>query len=124
MPCEPHQGLPASWSIPIAATVAVVAAMLLYLRDWRGLRRDFPEETSGSRPAAFVAGMVVLWAVIGSPLSALDHVLLTFHMVQHLLLMTVAAPLILLGTPGVAFVRGAPWLFRRAAGVFLRSAAV
>ena len=121
MPCEPHQGLPASWSIPIAATVAVVAAMLLYLRDWRRLRRDFPEATSGSRPAAFVAGMVVLWAVIGSPLSALDHVLLTFHMVQHLLLMTVAAPLILLGTPAIALPRGLPHPVRGALGRFLRS---
>jgi len=41
--------------------------------------------------------MLVVWVVIGSPLSTLDHALLTFHMVQHLLLMTIAAPLILQG---------------------------
>jgi putative membrane protein len=52
--------------------------------------------------------MVLLWIVIGSPLSALDHQLLTFHMVQHLLSMTVAAPLILLGTFAVALPREAP----------------
>src|SRR5256885_9213498 len=54
-----------------------------------------PGWPSSRRLAAFVAGMAVLWVVVGSPLSTIDHALLTFHMVQHLLLMTVAAPLIL-----------------------------
>src|ERR1700737_3625350 len=102
MPCEPHPGSPVPWSIPIPGTVAVVAAMLLYFRGWRRLRKAFPEGASGGRPAAFVGGMLVLWMVMGSPFSALDHLLLTFHMLQHLLLMTVAAPLILRGTPRVA----------------------
>src|SRR5207245_7152850 len=61
------------------------------------LRPGWP---SSRRLAAFVAGMAVLWVVVGSPLSTLDHALLTFHMVQHLLLMTVAAPLILWGGSG------------------------
>ena len=42
-------------------------------------------------------GAAVLWIAIASPLSHLDHHLLTAHMVQHLLIMMVAAPLILLG---------------------------
>src|SRR5260370_1262274 len=105
MPCEFHSVPPASWSIPIPTTVAIVAAVLLYLRGWRSLREGFPEAASGCRPAAFVGGMLVLWIVIGSPLSALDHALLTLHMVQHLLLMTVAAPLILLGAPAATLPR-------------------
>jgi len=48
---------------------------------------------------ALAAGALALWAAIWSPLSVLDHQLLTAHMVQHLLLMTIAAPLILLGVP-------------------------
>jgi cytochrome c oxidase assembly factor CtaG len=124
MPCEPHQVAPTSWSIAIPATVAIVAAVLLYLRGWRRLRKGFPDLASGCRPAAFVGGMLVLWIVIGSPLSGLDHKLLMFHMVQHLLLMTVAAPLILLGTPGVALSRGVPQPIRGAVGRLLRSAAV
>jgi putative membrane protein len=71
----------------------------------RRLRKAFPEGASGGSPAAFAGGMLVLWIVMGSPFSALDHLLLTFHMVQHLLLMTVAAPLILLGMPAVALPR-------------------
>jgi cytochrome c oxidase assembly factor CtaG len=47
-------------------------------------------------------GLFALWIVVGSPLAAMDHHLLTAHMAQHLLLMTVAAPLILLGAPAIA----------------------
>jgi cytochrome c oxidase assembly factor CtaG len=52
--------------------------------------------------------MLVALVVIGSPFSALDRELLTFHMVQHLVLMTVAAPLILLGHPALALRSGVP----------------
>ncbi len=59
---------------------------------------------SPRRLAAICGGLFTLWVAVGSPLAALDHRMLTFHMVQHLLLMTVAAPLILLAGPliGVA----------------------
>ena len=49
------------------------------------------------RIAAFAGGLAALWIAVASPVSHLDHHLLTAHMVQHLLLMLVAAPLILLG---------------------------
>jgi cytochrome c oxidase assembly factor CtaG len=41
---------------------------------------------------------------MGSPLCTLDHQLLSIHMVQHLLLMTVAVPLILLGASSIGAV--------------------
>jgi putative membrane protein len=44
-----------------------------------------------------VAGIAVLWTTTASPLAHLDHHLLTAHMVKHLVIMTVAAPLILFG---------------------------
>jgi heme o synthase len=47
------------------------------------------------RIAAFAAGLAVLLLVVASPISHLDHHLLTAHMAQHLLLMLVAAPLFL-----------------------------
>jgi cytochrome c oxidase assembly factor CtaG len=52
-------------------------------------------------PMKLISGVLVLWAAVGSPLARLDHRLLTAHMVQHLLLMTVAAPLILMGAPAI-----------------------
>jgi putative membrane protein len=49
-----------------------------------------------SRLAALSAGAIALWIAIASPVAHLGHHLLTGHMVQHLLLMVVAAPLILI----------------------------
>ena len=47
-----------------------------------------------------------MWIAVGSPLADMDHHLLTAHMAQHLLLMTVAAPLILVSLAGLALPRG------------------
>ena len=51
--------------------------------------------------AAFAGGLATVWLAAASPLAHLDHHLLTAHMVQHLLLMVVAAPLFLLGARSV-----------------------
>jgi putative membrane protein len=48
------------------------------------------------------AGVSAAWIAIASPIAHLDHHLLTAHMVQHLVLMVVAAPLILLGARSIA----------------------
>jgi cytochrome c oxidase assembly factor CtaG len=49
-----------------------------------------------------------LWIAIGSPLAVLDAQFLTAHMLQHLLIMTAAAPLILLGAPAITLLHGMP----------------
>jgi putative membrane protein len=56
---------------------------------------------SGRQLAALMGGLAALWVAVGSPLAELHHHLLTAHMAQHLLLMTVSAPLILLGIPAL-----------------------
>jgi cytochrome c oxidase assembly factor CtaG len=58
--------------------------------------------------AAFIGGLVAIWIAVASPLAALDHELLSVHMVQHLLLMAVAPPLLLLGKPALPLLRGLP----------------
>jgi cytochrome c oxidase assembly factor CtaG len=50
---------------------------------------------------------------VSPPLAALDHRLLCMHMVQHLLLMTIGPPLILLGNPLLSFRHGLPSSFVR-----------
>ncbi len=52
--------------------------------------------------AAFGAGVLTLVVALVSPLDLLSDVLFAAHMAQHLLLVTVAAPLIALGEPLVA----------------------
>lgn len=56
------------------------------------------------------------WVALGSPVASYDHELLTFHMVQHLLLMTFAPAFILLGEPIQAFWNGGPQFARNALG--------
>jgi putative membrane protein len=65
-----------------------------FLAGWQG-------GVSGGQKAAFVGGVVTLFVALGPPLDDWsDHYLLTAHMVQHLLLVMLAAPLLLYGTPG------------------------
>jgi putative membrane protein len=104
---------------PILVTIALIAVVLVYLRGWYQLRRTLPNVLSMGRLAAFMSGVLSLWAAMGSPLAALDHQLLTAHMAQHLLIMTVAAPLILLGAPVITLFHGLPQRFALSAPGYL-----
>ena len=84
---------------PPSVLVGLVALQAGYLLCTR--RRAVPV----GRKVAFVAGVLTLALALLSPLDDLsDHYLFTAHMIQHLLLTLVAAPLLLVGTPG--------WLLR------------
>jgi len=97
-----------AWSFPLLITSAVALIALAYSRGWFRLRSDSPNRTPAWRVAAFVSGLFFLWIVVGSGLSAFDHDSLTVHMINHLILMTVVAPLTLLGAPGRPLLRGLP----------------
>lgn len=97
-----------SWSPPLGITCGLVIAAVLYLRGWFRLRTAFPNLIPLSRLVAFVSGLLAIWVAVGSPLGILDDALLSAHMVQHLLLMAVAPPLLLLGAPVVPFLHGIP----------------
>jgi putative membrane protein len=113
-----------SWSPPIGVNVAIVLSFFIYIRGWLRIRRTGADALPASSLAAFACGMFALWLAIGSPLEALDDSLLFAHMVQHLLLMLAAPPLILLGAPALPFLHGLPsWFVRVPLGTFLRSRA-
>jgi len=79
--------------------VSLAAVAVAYLWRWQnavGL-------VSMSRVWGFIAGLGTIWLAVGPVLGPLDQGYLTAHMVQHLLLMTVAAPLLLLGEPARVF---------------------
>jgi cytochrome c oxidase assembly factor CtaG len=63
------------------------------------VRNDFPNAIPVWQPVAFLCGLLALWIAVGSPLRSLDDEMLVVHMVKHLLVMAVAAPLLLLGAP-------------------------
>jgi putative membrane protein len=96
------------WSVPLPLTCALVLVAFVYLRGWGRLRNNSLHSISFWRVAAFMGSLFLLWIVVGSPLSALDHELLTIHMINHLLLMTVVAPLMLAGAPGPVLFHGIP----------------
>jgi cytochrome c oxidase assembly factor CtaG len=99
----------------------LVAFTAIYSRGWHQLWKTLPKLVSVWRLMAFVGGMVSLWLAIGSPLAEWDEQLLTAHMVQHLLLMIVAAPLVLLGAPSIILLHGLPRPFvREALGPLMR----
>ena len=98
-----------SWSISLTISSALVLVTAsVYLRGWLSLRNALPGLIAGWRVAAFVSGLFLVWVAVASPLSTVDHQSLTIHMMKHLLLMTVAAPLVLAGSPVFPLVCGLP----------------
>ena len=94
MPHAHHASVASLW-----VSVALSLVAIVYLRQWLRVTWLDPDGVKGWRAWSFFVGLLLVWVALGSPLSLLDHDLLTVHMVQHLLLLTLAPPLILLGAP-------------------------
>jgi putative membrane protein len=111
------------WSIPIPLTVFLTLVVFFYARGWLHLRKALPRLTTLAHLSAFAAGIISIFIAVASPLARMDHELLSVHMIQHLLLMAVAPPLVLLGSPVPALLHGLPKRFVQGGlGPFLRSA--
>src|SRR5580693_7418279 len=100
---------------------ALFFTLLVYLRRWLRLRTHEHDRVEGWRAGSFVSGLLFIWIATASPLAELDHEMLTAHMVQHLLLMTLAPPLILLGIPRKPLGHGLPQRLLQTMGRPLRS---
>jgi cytochrome c oxidase assembly factor CtaG/polyferredoxin len=105
---ELSDAIAASWSLPLWPTIALLLTALLYWRGWRVARLTRTAELPAWRAACFYAGLASVWLAIASPLDALGGLLLLAHMAQHLVLMSIAPPLLLLGAPQVPLLRGLP----------------
>ena len=103
-----------AWELPVALTVSILLTALLYLLGWFHLRATSLNVLPAWRANSFLLGLFLIWVAIGSPLAAFDEAWLTVHMTQHLLLMTIAPPLILLGSPLMPILHGLPKGFIRA----------
>ena len=113
-----------SWSLEPAVTLSVVAAATIYWRGWATCARRMPERFGPRQVAAFMGGLVTLMLAVCSPIDALAGGLLWAHMIQHLLLMLVAPPLLWLGAPVAPLLLGMPRPIRRHAARMLAAPAV
>ena len=113
----------ASWRLDWGILVPLLVTAVLYDRGWRVLHREQPLRYPAGRWWCFYGGLAALVIAILSPLDAFAGLLLQVHMIQHLLLLMVAPPLLWLGQPVLPFVRAVPARFVRTAfGPFLHSA--
>jgi cytochrome c oxidase assembly factor CtaG len=79
-----------------------------YLRGWLVLHHRDGRSWHFGRLAAFLGGLAVIYLALASPIEPFAALLLQVHMLQHMLLMMAAAPLVWLGAPLLPLLRGLP----------------
>lgn len=88
------------WSFEPLVQVPLILTALAYLYAATKVSAAHPRNPwPRSRLAAFLAGLAAIEIALESGIAAYDTTLFSIHMVQHVLLMMVAAPLLLLGSP-------------------------
>ena len=100
MPPPDLPGVLLAWRLDPVVAGALVAAAAAYLVAVRRVRRLHPANPHPShRSLLFGAGLAAIGVALLSPIEAYEGSLFSVHMVQHLLLEFVAAPLLLAGAP-------------------------
>ena len=98
-----------NWQPWILASLALAA--LGYSRGLIRLHRRLERQAlvGAGAIAAFYGGLAILFIALVSPLDSIAEELFWVHMIQHLLLLLVAAPLLVLGRPAIVWL----WAFGR-----------
>ena len=100
---------PGAWDLDPLVLVAALAGLVLYTRGALRLRtRRSARTPSRTRQACFYAGLGLAVAAIVSPLHGWSETLFAAHMTQHLVLMVISGPLIVLGRPVPTFLAALP----------------
>jgi putative membrane protein len=100
-----------SWQVSALWTLTLGFTALAYLRGWRRLRSTSWNVIRVWQLGSCLFGLFLIWVAAASPVAALDAHWLTGHMAKHLLLMTIAPPLVLLGAPLLSLSHGLPQPF-------------
>ena len=113
-PPAPHDALTA-WSLEPAVITLLVLFAWLYARGLRELwqHAGYARGVAPWRVFCHWGGIVALILALVSPIDAIGESLFSMHMVQHLLLTMVAAPLLVLGGASTTIVWALPMRARR-----------
>lgn len=106
-----------AWSFEPWVIGGILLTIVIYVAGARHLRQPKWQRVS------FAAGMIALALTLLSPLHRLGSELFSAHMVQHELLMLIAAPLLALGRPGAPLLVGLPPRLRKQIARALKSSA-
>jgi cytochrome c oxidase assembly factor CtaG len=82
-----------------AVVMAMVAGVVYVCAERRVLRERGDRRFPRARGREFLAGLAIVIIALASPIDAGSETSFSIHMVQHLLLTMVAAPLLVLGAP-------------------------
>ena len=104
---------PFPWPVEPSVGIPVVIAGAVYLRGWGRLRRRVPQRFDVRHAAVFLAALVTMLLTLSSPVDTMAHRWLSAHMVQHLFLMVVVAPMVWMGAPEAPLLVGLPRLLRK-----------
>lgn len=90
-----------SWSFEPTVVVGLLVLGTLYARGWRRLRSRGRGGRVLKRWRAwcYVGGLLTIAIALLSPIATFTSLFFSMHMIQHLLLIMIAAPLIWLGAP-------------------------
>ncbi len=112
-PPEPHD-LWTAWDLSLPLVLGLVAATWIYVRGRRAVKRR--SDADNLRTSCFAGALLAIGIALVSPLNALSDALASAHMVQHVLLVLVAAPLLALSAPSATLLRGTPSPLHKALG--------
>lgn len=108
-----------SWDLRLEVLIPLLTLGALQFWGWRALRRrGLRRFANGWRLAAYLSGLLVLAVAVMSPIDVLGGQLFMMHMVQHLLLVMVAPPLLLLANPFPTFLWVLPREQRKQVGAW------
>ncbi len=113
-----------SWNWRWDVTLILIVLGALYLAGWLRLRKRTQISRRRNRPhlvvwwrlIAYETGLILVGIALMSPIDVLGQQLFFMHMIQHLLLIMIAPPLLMIANPMPFLLWGLPTKWRRKAG--------